>query len=421
MFGGMAFDNSGNLYLSDWGNYRVRKVDTNGIITTVAGNGAGGYSGDGGPATNASLLGNSGVAVDSSGNIYIADGSNNRVRKVDTNGIITTVAGNGTGGDSGDGTAATNAELWGASGVCLDSAGNLYIADYRNNSVREVTNGIIKTVAGLGGAGFSGDGYPARMASLKWPFAVALDRTGNLYIADSGNGRVRKVNASGIITTVAGNGTCTYPGDGGAATNAGLCGAQSVVMDGNGNMFIADFEGSCIREVSTNGVITTVAGNGTPTYSGDGGAATNAGISQPSGVALDAAGNLFINAQSGVREVLLAGSPTWALNHVSTNAAGDYSVIVTSPGGSVTSIVATLTVQVRPDISGVTPQLDGSVAISFSGTPNTTNSLWSTVSLLAPVAWSLVSTGVTSADGTGRFIDSAATGCPARFYRVAMP
>ena len=292
---GLAVDSAGNIYIADAGDDRIRKVDTNGIITTVAGNGANGFSGDGGPATNARLYLPWGVAVDIAGNIYIADYGNHRIRKVDTTGIITTVAGNGTRGHSGDGGPATNASLYNPMGVAVDSAGNIYIADYGNHKIRKVdTSGIITTVAGNGIYGFSGDGGPAMNASLYFAWRVAVDDSGNIYIADSGNHRIRKVDTTGIITTVAGNGTSGFSGDGGPATDAGLNKVAHVAVDSVGNIFIADRFAHRIRKVDTNGIITTVAGNGTNTFSGDGGSATDASLNSPSDIEVDSSGNIFI-------------------------------------------------------------------------------------------------------------------------------
>ena len=281
---GVAVDASGNLFIVDSFNNRICKVGTDGIITTLAGNGIPGYSGDGGGATNAELNYPSGVAVDASGNLFIADTGNYRIREVRTNGIITTVAGNGTRGYSGDGGPATKAELDNPTGVAVDASGNLFIADSGNDRIREVgTNGIITTVAGNGTYGYSGDGGPATNAELWNPDGVAVDASGNLFIADQDNNRIREVGTNGIITTVAGNGTNGYSGDGGAATSAELSLAHGVAVDASGNLFIADSENSRIREVGTNGIITTVAGNGTQGYSGDGGAATSAELSYPNG------------------------------------------------------------------------------------------------------------------------------------------
>jgi sugar lactone lactonase YvrE len=344
---GVAFDASGNLYIADNDNNRIRKVDTNGIITTVAGNGQNGYSGDGGAATNASLEGPFGVACDTSGNLFIADLFNNRIRKVDTNGIITTVAGNGGAGYSGDGGAATNASLYYPEGVAVDTMGNLYIADYQNSRIRKVnTNGIITTVAGKIGFGYSGDGGAATNATLYLPTAVAFDASGNLYIADADNERIRKVDTNGIITTVAGNGNSGYSGDGGAATNASLYYPEGVAFDAFGNLYFSDDGNERIREVDTNGIITTVAGNGQYGYSGDGNVATNVALYGPDGVAVDSAGNLFIadGGNNRIRKVYAWPTNLSTLNvaSVTTNNIGNYSVIVSSSAGCVTSSVAAL-------------------------------------------------------------------------------
>ena len=228
-----ASDNLGNLYIADSANNVIRKVDTNGMTTIVAGNGSGSFSGDGGAATNAGLFFPNAVVVDKAGNLLISDSNNNRIRKVDTNGIITTVAGNGlqylnfSPYQVGDGGAATNGALWNPNGLALDTNGNLFICDYQNNRIAKVgTNGIITTVAGIpdviGGYGPEGfPGYPATASRLSNPSGVAVDSSNNLYIADTYNYRIRKVNGSGIISTVAGNGTSGYSGDGGAPTSAG--------------------------------------------------------------------------------------------------------------------------------------------------------------------------------------------------------
>ena len=339
---GLAFDASGNLFIADESNNRIRKVDTYGIITSIAGKGNATFSGDGGAATNASLNLPYGVEFDASGNLFIADRSNNRIRKVATNGIITTVAGGGSGGDGG---AATNAGLSTPSGVTFDASGNLFIAASGNNRIRKVaTNGIITTVAG-GGSG--GDGGAATNASLSGPSGVAFDASSNLFIADTYNNRIRKVDTNGIITTVAGNGNATFAGDGGAATNASLSGPSGVTFDAFGNLFIADYSNNRIRKVDTNGIIITVAGKSGGSYTGDGGAATNASLNHPYGVGFDVSGNLFIadTFNNRIRKVLLyAGYPTFTLPNVNVTDAGNYTVVISSPSGSITSAVATLTV-----------------------------------------------------------------------------
>jgi uncharacterized protein (TIGR03437 family) len=307
---GVAVDSSGNLYIADSGNQRIRKVSV-GVIATVAGNGAQGSSGDNGPATSAELYYPCGVAVDSSGNLYIADTVNNRIRMVSSgaiikgsNGVITTVAGNGTSGYSGDNGAPTSAKLYAPEGVAVDSAGNLYIADSGNNRIRKVSGGLITTVAGNGTQGYSGDNGPATSAELNGPQSVAVDSSGNVYIADLSNNRIRKV-SSGAIATIAGNGT-GFGGDNGAPTSAQLDAPLAVAVDPAGDVYIADMSNNRIRKVS-GGVITTVAGTGAQGYNGDNGPATNAQLHFPQGVAVDSAGNLYIADSSNHRIRMVSG------------------------------------------------------------------------------------------------------------------
>jgi hypothetical protein len=332
--GGVLIDGTGNLYIADALNHRIRKVATNGIITTVAGNGTVNYGGDGGPATSASLYNPVGVAFDGTGNFYIADQQNHRIRKVATSGTITTVAGNGLFTFGGDGGAATAANLANPSGVAVDGAGNIYIADALNQRIRKVaTSGIITTVVGNGTAGFSGDGGTATSASLNNPVGVTVDGAGNLYIADSQNNRIRKVSTTGIISTVAGNGTAGYSGDGGLATAAGFNYTASVVLDGTGNLYIADQGNHRIRKVATNGIITTVAGTGTAGYRGDGGLATAANLANPASVVVDGSGNLYIAdyGNNRIRKV--------AANGIITTVAGDGSHGFSGDGGLATTAV----------------------------------------------------------------------------------
>jgi len=289
----VAFDTAGNLYFCDGNNNRVRKVDTQGIITTVVGNGSGGYSGDGGPAIQAGLTPLA-LAFDTAGNLLITDVNNNRIRKVNAQGIITTVAGTGSAGYSGDGGPATQAELISPYGLGFDAAGNLFFSDNGNRRIRKIdTQGIITTIAGNGTLNASGDGGPANQAQLSFSYQFAFDAAGNLFFADYLNARVRKIDTHGIITTVAGTGTGGYSGDGGPATQAQLSLPAAVAVDSVGNLFVTEAGTSHIRKIDTQGIITTFAGTGANGYSGDGGPATQAALNTPYGMAFDTSGNLF--------------------------------------------------------------------------------------------------------------------------------
>jgi uncharacterized protein (TIGR03437 family) len=406
---GVALDAAGNLYVSDWVNNRVRKVSTAGIITTIGGNGIRSSSGDGGPAIAASIGGPFGIAVDASGNIFVADQSGDRVRMISASGIISTVAGNGTEGYSGDGGVATDAELVQPFGVAVDSAGNLYIADRESGRIREVSSaGIIITiasttffsaptgvardafgnvyvadsganlilkvsganvlqVAGNGATQFSGDGGPAASAQMNELAGLALDQAGNLYVADFLNGRVREISTAGIITTVAGAGPGgAVPGDGGPATKARLVYPEGLAFDSAGNLYIADSYDSRVRKVSPGGTITTVAGNGTQGFFGDGGPATSAQLANPCGVAVDAQGNLYI-VDSGnyrIREVSPSGT-------ITTVAGG---------GTSLVDGVPAIQEQIAP--LGVAVDSSGTLYIAGAGVRKVSNGIISTLDLV---------------------------------------
>ncbi len=451
---GIAVDSGGNIYIPDSTNNVVREVAaSSGIITTIAGTGTQGYSGDGGAATSSELNTPMAVAVDASGNVYIADAGNNRIRKITvSSGMITTVVGTGVAGYSGDGGAATGAELWDPLGIAFDSAGNLYIADTQNSVIREVASstGIITTVAGNGFPGYSGDGGPARSAQLEFwgPGAIAFDSSGNLYIADTDNQVVRKVTvSSGTISTIAGNGSAGYAGDNGPATSAELNYPVALSVDAAGNVYMSDYANFVIREVSSTGTITTIAGNGTRGYSGDGGPATSAELSYPHGVVVNSAGNLYI-ADCGNGVVRLVGgvsqpqvsvsvSPasatlyaqqtkqftatvintgntavTWSITPAgagSINSSGLYtapatittqqSVTVTATSQANTAVSASATVTLMPTISiSVSPStatLYGGQSQTFSATvTNTSNTA---------VTWSISPAGTGSIDSSGNY------------------
>lgn len=293
---GLALDSTGNLYIADTYNHRIRKVSPQGTLSTFAGTGdaygscadGGRYSGDGGPATNALLNCPNGVVVDQAGIVYIADTGNYVIRKVTPDGIISTFAGTGTPGYSGDGGQGANAQFT-PSALAMDTLGDLYISDGDAQVIRKIApGGVITTVAGTGIKGYTGDGGQAISAQLCYPEGIALDKAGNLFIADSGNGVIRKVDASGLITTIAGDGPLTPTlGDGGPATKAEFQNPVAVAVDAAGNLFIADVNDDRIREIRTDGIIVTAAGNPgnvNGIFDGDGGLATNAGIQTPFGV-----------------------------------------------------------------------------------------------------------------------------------------
>jgi sugar lactone lactonase YvrE len=300
---GVAVDAAGNLFIGDLANNRVRKVSPDGMISTVA-----------------RLTGPAHLALDQAANLFIKEAGAYRVRKLSPAGLLTTVAGTGQAGFSGDGGPATEARIQGPGGVAVDAAGHLYIADYNNHRIRKVSpDGLITTVAGSGPTGLgkgvsTGDGGLATEARLNGPLGLALDRSGNLFFAESGeptaaNGgyRVRKVSPDGIISTVVGSDAPGFSGDGGPATQARLNVPTGVAVDTEGNLFIADRDNYRIRKVDGSGIISTVAGDGTSRYAGDGVLATATGLVWPLGLAVDAVGNLAIADAHGHRVLKLFG------------------------------------------------------------------------------------------------------------------
>jgi sugar lactone lactonase YvrE len=298
-----AVDGAGNIYISETFKNRIRKIDVLGIITTFAGDGTMGFSGDGGPATAAKFNGPAGMCADADGNIYVADGGNNRIRKITPSGTITTVAGT-TAGFGGDGGAAVSAKIKDPNNVAIDGAGNLYIGDNGNFRVRKINAaGIISTIAGNGTGGYSGDGGPAVAAELFGVNAIK-PHGGNIYIADRTYSVVRKISASGIITTIAGNGAPGYTGDGGPATDAGLDGPAGLEIDGSGNIYISDYWNNRIRRVTPGGIISTYAGTGGIGFSGDGGPASSAEIRFPTDLLFSGSNRYVIDGGNGrVRKI----------------------------------------------------------------------------------------------------------------------
>jgi len=341
---GVAFDASGNMYIADELNHRIRRVTPGGVITTFAGNGTAGFSGDGVLAPNAQLNQPEDVLADASGNIYIADSGNHRIRKISPGGTISTIAGTGTFGFNGDNQAAVNAQLNRPVSIALDASGNLYIADASNHRVRKMTtSGTITTVAGNGVQGYSGNGGSATSARLRFPVGIALDSANNLYIADAGNHVVREVTAGGIIFNAAGNGTGAgtdtggFSGDGGAAVSARLNTPEDVVVDSAGTLFIADTANYRIRKVTSNGTISTVAGTGFDGFSGDGGSALAATFNLPWAVAMNASGALFVGDMfnNRIRRISGAGAPALPLPSSGPSGGGGTGSPSVSSGGVV--------------------------------------------------------------------------------------
>lgn len=344
----------GKMYITDQVNNRVRIVSS-GNINTLAGNGTQGYAGDNKAATNAELFDPFGIAVDGTGNVYVSDTRNQVVRKISASGTITTYAGVNAGGAGffGDTGSATNALLNVPAGLALDKTGNLYIADAANNKVRIVsTSNVINSFAGNLFADFSGDGGPAVNAELNNPEAVAVDASGNVYIADTENHRIREVTTDGVIHTVAGNGTLGFAGDGGPAINAELNSPSGVAVDAAGNIYIADTFNQRIRMVLPNGVIYTIAGTGIEGYSGDGGPSTQAQFMFPEAISVDASGNVYIcdSANNVIRQltpsaaVVIPGQPTVA-GAVSASGFGGFPSV--APGSWIEIYGTNLASQVR--------------------------------------------------------------------------
>ncbi|WP_433964810.1 Ig-like domain repeat protein [Tunturiibacter gelidiferens] len=295
----IVFDSAGNLYFAETGNHVIRKVDTVGNITTIAGTGTQGFSGDTGPATAATLDSPQGLALDNANNLYIADTHNHRIRTLNlTTGIITTIAGS-TSGFSGDNAPALSSQLNLPTALATDASGNLYLADTGNHRIREITSstGLITTIAGTGTQGYSGDGTSAISAAIDSPTGIAVDASSNLYLADTHNHRIRKITSStGIITTIAGTGLPGFSGDTTPAANATLALPHGLTADASGNLYLADTANHRIRRIDAiTGVITTVVGDGTQTFAGDNGSPTAASLDSPTATSFSPANSLTLS------------------------------------------------------------------------------------------------------------------------------
>lgn len=292
---GISINRGGDLFFSDNGNYRIRKISIAGIITTIAGTGVSGFAGDGGPATSAEFKGVAGVAADKFGNIYVSDNLDHRIRKIDAAGNISTVAGTGLPGSSGDGGPATAAQISGPNEVAVDTFGNVYIPDQGSHRIRKInTSGIITTIVGTGVIGWTGDGGLATAAEIDFPNDISVDDAGNIYFTDHGYHIVRKVNTAGVISTIAGVGTSGFFGDGGPATNAKMYHVGGVAAYNSGEVIFCDVDNNRLRKIDAAGIITTIAGNGTPGYIGDGMAATATQLNRPHKPVYDKYGNIYI-------------------------------------------------------------------------------------------------------------------------------
>ena len=323
---GMALDAAGNLYVADISNSRIYKMDTLGIITDIAGCGIYGNSGDLGPAINAYLEHPNDVAIDLYGNVFFSDIADNKIRKIDTNGIINTYAGTGVAGYSGDTGPATLAQLYQPACLMVDTLGNVLFADELNNVVRKIdAMGIITTIAGTGTAGYTNDGHPATTAELNYPTCVRQDKIGNLIIVDYGNKRIRKIDGAGVITTIAGGGTLS--GNNVPATAASIDYPLVASKDTNGRIYFSEYGLNRVRVIDTNGYVTTIAGDGLPGFAGDGGPATSAKLRSPVGVTADKRGNVYI------ADYIPAGEPNTNCRVRKVDASG---VITTIAGNGTT-------------------------------------------------------------------------------------
>ncbi|MFN7996494.1 MAG: IPT/TIG domain-containing protein [Bryobacteraceae bacterium] len=418
---GLAADPAGNVYLADQNNNVVRKVDKNGVITTFAGTGTAGYSGDGGQAAQAQLDGPLGVCVAPSGSVYVNDQGNKRVREISPSGVISTAAGNGSAVSSGDGGQATLAGMVIPIRCAVDASGNLFIVDQGAFKIRRVDgNGMITTYAGTGVQGFSGDNGPATQAQMNNPTAAVVDASGNLYVTDQFNQRIRRIDAAtGTITTVAGNGNAAFGGDGGPAISASLNYPGEVAVDSSGNLFIVDSVNQRIREVS-GANISTVAGTGATGYAGDGGAPLQAAFNNPFPITLDSAGNLYVGDVSNnrVREISGLAAPAGpSISSVVSGASYQPGIV---PGSWVAIFGANLSsvTDFWKVVDGKFPTSVDDVTVSINGQPAYMEFVSSgQINVLAPeVGAGPMQVTVTNSQGTSpAFSTTSATDGPAFF------
>ncbi len=419
---GLCSDLAGNVYLADQNSRSVLRIDSSGLIWNFAGNINSPNPPGGFQATNTAFPSVESVGADLFGNIYI--GGLGKLWKVAPNGIVSTVAGTTKAGFSGDGGAASSAQVSLITGIACDPVGNVYISDETNNRVRMINAaGIINTILGDGGSfGAFGTNNAGTNFGITSPQGLALDSIGNAYVATENY--VIKLATNGLASSAAGNGGVGFAGDGGRATNALLFVPFGVAFDAIGNLYMSEYMGSRIRIVGTNGIIQTAAGstNGVANYSGDGGPATAARLSQPRSICTDPFGNLFIADQQSryLREIFYSGLPSLTITNASASAAGNYTVVISSPFGSVTSSIVPLELAVAPSISQITVQSNGWRTISFTGTPTAQHQLLFTTNLAPPVAWVPVATNSADLNGNGTLTDTNAPEDDG-FYEVMLP
>ena len=368
---GIAADTQGNLYIAETNRHDILKVDSTGLATVIAGTSTQGFSGDNGPAISAQLDSPAGVAVGSDGSIYIADTHNQRIRRV-VNGNISTIAGTGVKSFQGDNGSPLLAALDNPTALTIDSNGTLYFADVGNHRVRRIANNIIATIAGNGIQGFSGDGGPAMAASLDTPNGIAVDVTGRLYIADTHNQRIRMVDINGIIQTIAGNGSATFSGDDAAATHASLAYPRGLAVDQAGNVIFADSSNNRVRMISRSGVISTIVGNGIQGFTADGTTAIQANLDSPLAVAVTASGSIAVADTANGRILETASDELYTVSGAATMARTYISLSSpsTSTYGSCSAMVSFQTT--NGAVTGtLTLQVDGAIFNSISTTGNT--------------------------------------------------
>ena len=332
---GIAADAAGNVYVTDSNNGRVRRIDPSGNITTIAGNGRQGSAGDGGPATAAQLFIPNDVAVDAGGNIYVVEGGGNRVRKIDATGTISTVAGTGAEGSEGDGGPATEAQLNRPNAIAVDADGNLFVGEYSGYRVRKIdTLGTITTIAGIGSKGGAGDGGPATAAQFNFISGLAVDGRGNVYVSDMNEARIRRIAPDGTIATIAGTGSGGYSGDGGPAFEAQITTPGGLALDLAGNLFLTEFWAGRLRKIDPEGIITTIAGTGEQRSTGDMGLATDAALDRPRNLAAGSDGRLYVAENYADRIRVLSPTAERSRFSVPLGASGDSVAVTVEKDGS---------------------------------------------------------------------------------------